>query len=890
MAQKTASSRRPPRSNVNKVARATWLTIDSPYAAPVRVRAGNSEQCDRPKLISRQERPYSASQVASTTSSRLTQPSLRPSSARRQRPISASRARYMQVESIAFPLQNSFLNSHEGCISPSPEKSEIQILHEVDSTAMQVKLHALLEMWDEDQLTFRSTALFCEAMFKQAVALTRTMPRPNAFVSAVAFTGLAQMGTVFAKEHPSLLQMIDEVGTAMYSNFLDFQHFENLETHRSSLFYQRGKPWFQDMMRQKMQCDCLQNSVICLQNEVDKLQERLQEVLRDKLNVAATPATAHASSQCDNCDEYSTSSVFPLENLSLKSQTDEIVKAFSRISDVDAQHVLSILLEKAVDRDLTMLPETLAVTIGEMEEQHRQKFLRECFDYVTTSELHDAIQERDDLNDDTCHQSFVENLSNLLQTQVDSETSIEVESSSSVNGDVAQSEEDRIGKRVHELMELVEDVATEVSSFKSIHRPLLSDSVLERLSKFENPTKRPKKEQQDEGQEIECECTCGRHILLDDGESKEDEFSFEASVDTDIFNDEDIKKYRPRRKSTLMRPMSASLGRRKNAISFNPRADLTRRSSDAFHVFPLAEVCHLLSAILHLQFSRDASELVNASNATSLFDERFGFLKQGAGPMSFKALAKDFLTRKYGIKSIAVMHTMQLERSLLHYSTKDSHVRCTLFSWFFGSDTTRTQSKNYAFFFYQKFLKCLINLIALKKKSRSNSIASLSVSGTSQPLAYGTLITMWNGYIGDGEPMKSRTIPTFLALETCKQTFPRSMQRTGEFTSFREKLFRHNLSDKSIELELFLHMTMTAWQQIFDIQMQEVSKTIAEMVGVLDLDGFEQCLSANGLDFTTGERYELFDLLTLEGDESVVESKKMIQLVMEAKYLNPLRL
>ncbi|KAI9983621.1 hypothetical protein PInf_007686 [Phytophthora infestans] len=194
-------------------------------------------------------------------------------------------------------------------------------------------------------------------------------------------------------------------------------------------------------------------------------------------------------------------------------------------------------------------------------------------------------------------------------------------------------------------------------------------------------------------------------------------------------------------------------------------------------------------------------------------------------------LAKDYLVRKYGIKSIAVMHTMQLERSLLHYTAKDNHVRCDLFSWFFGADKTRTQSKDYAFAFFQKLIKCILNLYAAKKAARSNS-------------------------------------------------------RSSHFTLSREQLYRHNLEEKTIELEEFLRLAMTTWQLIFDCYLQEVLKTI-ETVQVIDFEGFARCLSANDLEFTTGERYELFDLMTQEGDESVIPSKKMVQLILEAKYLKP---
>jgi hypothetical protein len=231
---------------------------------------------------------------------------------------------------------------------------------------------------------------------------------------------------------------------------------------------------------------------------------------------------------------------------------------------------------------------------------------------------------------------------------------------------------------------------------------------------------------------------------------------------------------------------------------------------------------------------------------------------------------------------------MQLERSLLHYTAKDNHVRCELFSWFFGADKARVQSKDYAFSFFQKLVKSILSLYAAKKAPRSNSITSLTtpMSPQPQPLAYSALITTWTECVGDGEPTNPRSIPATLALDTCKQIFPPGMQKSSHFALFREKMYRSSLEQKAIELEEFFRGAMAAWQLAFDAQVQEASRSI-EAAGVLDQDGFARCLVANGLEFTTGERYELFDLLTEGADDSVVPTKKMVQLLVEAKHLRP---
>ncbi|KAL3672723.1 hypothetical protein V7S43_002016 [Phytophthora oleae] len=882
-----AGNGRPPRPKAHKPS-AAW-SMNSPYAGSVRA-SPRAAKLARQEPKERPKRPLSA-QVAS---SRTAQTSPRPNSARPARPQSASQARYMQLETIAFPMDSSSeFDTCEACLSPS--SSDMDVLQESDSTAMHLKLQALLEMWGEEHLGFRSSALFCETTFKQAKALATRMPRPNAFISAVTFACLTQMGILLEGQYPFLARMIEELGTAVYSNFSDLRHRNELEEstqHQSALLFEHGKPWFQEVLMQKMRCKSFQTSVDSCKNEVLLLKEMLQEA-RSANSAAVASAILREPSQREKLDEYYIPPVLRLEDLGLESLSEEVLNVFTKISDADARHLLALILENAVERDLTKLPDMLAASVGNMKGRDRRNFLRECFDYVTPSELQDSLHGRDEINDDKKYQALVDDLHEMLQLRPPEESDLKTSSSATVA--LFHSEEARIGKRVHEFVELVEDIATEVSFFEPKHQALFTDPLLERLRKFECPVKRLKKEHEriqrqrlqttNEEENPQCECVCGRHRLVDDEGMKEDEVLPETPVENE--QDGDLKKQKSQRKSSLKRPLSAPTGRRKNAISFNTRFGSPRKSSVSTHVFPLAEVCHLLSAILHLQFSRDAVEPLSAKSegvSALMFDDRFEFLKPDAGQRTFKTLAKDYLVRKYGIKSIAVMHTMQLERSLLHYTTRDNHIRCELFSWFFGADKARAQSKDYAFAFFQKLIKCLLNLFATKKTPRSNSITS--ISSVSPPLAYSTLITTWTECLGDGEATNSRTIASTIVLETCKQVFPPLMQRNSHFTIFREKLYRQSLEQKTVELEEFLHGAMTAWQLVFDEQMMEATKTI-EAAGVLDPDGFARCLIANELEFTTGERYELFDLLTQEADESVVPSKKMALLIMEAKYLRP---
>uniref|UniRef100_H3GLU8 Uncharacterized protein n=1 Tax=Phytophthora ramorum TaxID=164328 RepID=H3GLU8_PHYRM len=747
----------------------------------------------------------------------------------------------------------------EACLSPPRSSAEADALRETDSGALQLKLQALLEMWSEEQPNFRSPALFCETTFKQAKALVSRMPRPDAFLSAVAFACLTQMSSAFDEQYPFLNNVIGEVGAALYSNFAELQlqvELDDQAKHQSALFFERGKPWFQELVDQKMRCQTFQTSADASKNEIRLLTEMLQEArAATSTALSSAAATQGTPSRRETFDEYYIPPALQLGDLSLESLSDEVLKAFTDISDADARHLLALLLENAVEREIPKLPDMVAATVGHMKGQDRREFLRECFDYVTPSELQDALHDRDETNDDKRYQVLVGDLHDLLQLHPQKEDN---ESSSSPSATVAlfHSEEARIGKRVHELIDLVEDVATE------------------RLKKEHEIMKRQQADDEDNPQ-------------------YEDEGAIQVPdvrVENEPQKVDDSKKQKPRRRSTLTRPLSAPSGRRKNAISFNARFGSPRKSSASLHVFPLAEVCHLVSSILHLQFSRDAAESpqVSWTGAVSIltFDERFAFLRQDAAAATFKTLAKDYLVRKYGIKSIAVMYTLQLERSLLHYAAQDNNVRCELFGWFVGADKARGQSKDFAFAFFQRLVKCILSLFAVKKAPRPNSVTSSSqpMSPKPQPLAYSALITMWTECIGDGEPTNLRAIPATLALEACKQVFPPAMQRNSHFTLFREKLYRHSLEQKTIELEEFFRGAMTVWQLVFDGQMQEASNSL-ETAGALDLDGFARCLITSGLEFTTGERLELFDLLTQDCDESIVPSKKMVHFIMEAKYL-----
>ncbi|RLN21414.1 hypothetical protein BBJ28_00015315 [Nothophytophthora sp. Chile5] len=833
-------------------------------------------------------------------------------SARPSRPLSASQARYAQLETISFPMQTGVESSSESCqacISPrlpaNPEGEAVEPL-EMDTTALQTKFQALLEMWEDEQRSFRSPALFCETIFTQVKALVGSLPRPNRFLSAVAFACLDQMGCLMEKQYPFLLQAINELGAALYCNFTELQSEmdppEQSKNH-CVLFFERGKPWFQELAAQKHRVQSLRAATQASKDEV----RLLTEMLREARAVTAAPTAIsmpRTPSKREKVNDSDHHAAFQLRHLDCQSASDEVLQTFAALPDKDARQVLSRLIQSAEHRRLPKLGETLAETLGRLEEGERREFLRECFDSVSSNELQTALHDRGETNDDKCYQMLLDDLSELLQLQPQEETR-EIKVTAITQRVLFHSEEAQIKKKIHELVDLVEDLAVEVALLAPKHSALLPEALRQRLRGYECPLKRMDRTREMmmygdqraelEAEEPKCECVCGKHWLMDDTDDGEDDHHRKASATQSSVQQaepqEDDRKARKPRRSTLKRPLSAPSGRRKNAINFGSRLGSPRHSNASIHIFPLAEVCHLSTAILHLQFSRNAIELPSngGGGAVSMLsgDDRWAFLRRDAAPETFKTLAKDYLVRKYGIKSIAVMHMLQLERSLIHYSVKESHVRCELFGWFFGADKARVQSKDFAFAFFQKLVKSLLSLLSMKKAGRSNSISSAAVIPvTQQPLAYSTLISLWTAFIGDGETAGARSVPTSIALEACKLAFPTAMHQSIEYLTLREKLYRRGLEQQAAELEAFFRETMQVWQRVFDGQMLEISRSL-ESSGVLDLDGFARCLIANDLEFTTGERYELFDLLTLENDATVIPSKKLVQLVMEVKYLRP---
>ncbi|GAB9467250.1 hypothetical protein Gpo141_00004603 [Globisporangium polare] len=854
------------------------------------------------------------------------------------------------------------------------------------------KLRSFLESWQDEELSFRSSILFSETTFAQA----KDWPKPNAFLAAIAYGCLEQFGFFLEKEYPLLIDIITELGSAVYSNFGELLELQQLhqqqqqqyqETSQSPsppplsipgrnrfLFYfQHGQHWFQDVAEQKHHTETLKFTAASSKDEIQRLNDKLHtqqaaqthELLQLNKSLPsesrhgeskASPSSFSAFSDPYNCAGFQ----FPqLRNIlySDNGSTDrhsqgmigrldlqpsdydfwpcceEILLVFQSLPPKEALKVLSTLLEKSAELSIPMLGEAYAVAVDLLDEKERRRFLREYFLLVSSSELQDALHQRDECNDEKRWQLFIDELKERLGLGLsDSEDSNEaVDFSSKLSGSCIgsaqqqpgtttrrkrlerfHSDEAKVGAKVHEMMELLEDLAAE-ASFLDEKQSGLSSELLKKLREYEDPDKRAEKGREltmkaslkrspfnlPQGDSKQCACHCGKHRLV----HQDDELQQQPVVDpVDQDDSEDERKkasLRPR-KSTMKRPLSA---KRKNAVSFGNR--LSRGSTTQLRLFPLAEVCHMLSAILHLKFSRDVTEAASIgggsgrSDPTSLImEDRWSFLRRTTKPVTFKTLAKDFLTRKYGIKSIAVMHTLQLERSLMFYSAMDKHVRCELFAWFFGADKLRLQSKDYAFQFFQKLVKSLMSLFtSTKKPTGLNSSIISSIGGgrsggdaTAQQLSFATLISVWTEFIGDGESANSGTLVRYLApshaVDACSSSFPVRIKESSEYASLLERLYRLGLEKDQVELEAFFKRAMEVWQVVFDRFVSEVESTLG--IGGSDafnFDAFTACVARNDMELTGGERLEIFDLLTSDDDESAVSRKKMVAFFLEAKYL-----
>lgn len=735
------------------------------------------------------------------------------------------------------------------------------------------------------------------------------------------------------------------------------------ERNRFLFYFQHGQHWFQDVAEQKHHAETLMFTAASSKDEIQRLNDKLHaqqaaqthELLQRNNSLHREPGHGESKASPNSfsafLDPYNRAGFqFPqLRNIlySDNSGTDrhspgmigrldlqssdydfwpcceEILLVFQSLPPKEELKVLSTLMEKSAELGIPMLGEAYAVAVDLLDEKERRRFLREYFLLVSSSELQDALQQRDECNDEKRWQLFINELKERLGLGLpDDDEAMDFTVSISTNSSLGaqqkpsdrsrrlerfHSDEAKVGAKVHEMMELLEDLAVE-ASFLDERQSGLSGELLKKLREYEDPDKRVAKARElmmkaslkrsfdvPSSESKQCACHCGKHRLI----HQDDELQQQPLVDQDDSDDERKKARLKPRKSTMKRPLSA---KRKNAVSFGNR--LSRGSTTQLRLFPLAEVCHMLSAILHLKFSRDATEAAaiggdGRSDPTSLImEDRWSFLRRMSKPATFKTLAKDFLTRKYGIRSIAVMHTLQLERSLVYYSAMDKHVRCELFAWFFGADKLRLQSKDYAFQFFQKLVKNLMSLLTSTKKPPGISSSITIGSGrngadaTPQQLSFATLISVWTEFIGDGESANNgaleRYLAPILAVDACNSSFPVCIKESSEYASLLEWLYRLGLEKDQVELEAFFKRAMEVWQIVFDRFLNEVEGTLdvgGSATDAFDFDAFTTCVARNDMELTGGERLEIFDLLTSDDDESAVSRKKMLAFFLEAKYL-----
>lgn len=699
-------------------------------------------------------------------------------------------------------------------------------------------------------------------------------------------------------------------------------------TNRFLFYFQHGSHWFQDLAMHKNRDETLQSTVTAAKDEIQRLhdkvrkqhainQQLMQQLHQSKTNETPSEAQTKASVS-ERKQSWVRRKLHPDQDMSnddndpLSSEyewqpsNEEILYTFATLAPKDAVRLLGRLIERSAELQLPQLGETFAIGVDILDEKERRNFLRDFFRYVPSDELQEALRDRDEYNDSKRWGNLISELKDALN--LDDNTNMKVGESQ------LHSDEARITAKIHAMVELLEDIAVEVS-FLDETRMGLSPDLMSKLTAYETPTKRIEKarelmaraknsanmklaESPSDEKIPQCGCHCGKHRLVHEDDDK--------SHMPDESEDDQKLQLKPRRKA----------GRRKNAVNFGSRMSLHRNSSLAARLFPLAEVCHLITSIIHLKFSRDLADAslitTNASTSSSgWLDDRWAYLRPSLKPVTFKTLVKDYLVRKYGIKSIAVMHTMQLERSLVHYSALHQHIRCDLFAWFFGVDKLRLTSKDFAFRFFQQLLKNLLR--GFIKKPTTGTIASSSITAG---LPYASMVALWTEYIGDGEvispgqagpnPSLMRFLTPAHAMDACNLSFPVKMKEAAEFTSYQEKLYRLGLQKDQLELESFFRSTMDVWQSIFDRMLSQVvanttqglasngsssnretttaAATEVSMSEMLDDAQFARCLEANSMELTTGERLQLFDLLTQQerDDDTRVSVKTVVVFLLSA--------
>lgn len=623
----------------------------------------------------------------------------------------------------------------------------------------------------------------------------------------------------------------------------------------------------------------------------------------------------------------------------------EVRRVFEALGDAEALKLTRALLEAGADRQLPLLGEALAVGVDQLAEPARREFLREYFAFIESDELQAALRHRDERNNDRRLEELVAELVDALKLHG---------GGGGGNGDAAapqsgtatfHSDEARVLKRALDQRELLEDVAAELAFLDDAASAALPERLRSRLRPYETAAKRVAKAQELMARASSarpvvpvvvpvvqpaapvCGCACGHHRLvsaaaaarldaLDAADSLDPPAALEPeppeTKPVDPSQGVDSEQRKARRRSTARRPQSAG-ARRKNGVNFGSQLAARRGSvtGGAPRLFPLAEVCHLLAAAVQLQFSRDAAEeaaaVASASASASAAstaalegvsllagDGRWAFLRRRAPP--FKALARDLLVRRYGIRSIAAMHALQLERSLAHYAA-DGHARCELFAWFLGAaDPRRAASRDHAFRFFQRLVKAVMRLCAARRPAppAPPSPAKQQQQQPQEPaLAFSAVVAAWSESIGDGDGPATgpgaKLLAAPLALEALRHALPEAMRLAAEVAALQQRLHRAGLERKPVEVELFLRRAMDAWQRAFEPLAAAVEATLAREPR-LDVAGFGRCLAAHGLELSTGERLELFDLLARDADEDardagVLGSRQLARFVLEAQYL-----
>ncbi|TMW66705.1 hypothetical protein Poli38472_014017 [Pythium oligandrum] len=857
----------------------------------------------------------------------------RPASASRVRVTATTSTAYLRrafdvqeeedddVDIIAFPMASPSKNQ-----PPSrPEAPAVpSSLHPPHSDDMAQRINPFdrtaaaqfLQSWENDAASFRSPTLFAESTLAVAKAMTADWESPNPLMTSIAWAllDLVAAQSAMRLQYPFLADVLMIVRSAILADDSSIDASTPWSQWAWQYFH-HARYWYQEAQGLRDQMDALRSAAQSAKDELKRVTTELQkervsrlvERTQARVKLAASAASASIEDKTRGKEEdgmypqikqllYAEGKGAYLDTSGYEFEPcrAEILLVFGSLPQLDARKLLSMLLERAMEMELPDLGEMYALAVDMLPEKERRKFLAEYFQLISSEELQDALRGRDESNLEKRWRVFLDEMKDALRLQSSSSPKRPNESVNSTFIPSFHSDEARVTSKIYDLIDLLEEIAAEVAIAEETDPIALSEDVVERLKVYQNGKKKMDKARrlmrampratprspvgtQDPPTspvtQHECACFCGRHRLVS-VDVPEQTHEVETLVDEpgggNNADDEGGygKKKGGRRKTRRIsqaRPLSAR-GNRKSSINATAKVS-TRGSVLTVRLFAQSEVCHMISMIVQMQFSRDVGAPRRGSIGRENYEPTFSV------KTTLRALAKDFLTRKYGVKSIATMHMLQLERSLVHYGVTVNNTRCEIFAWFIGADKKLSWCKDLGYRFFLVLVKSLCAVLLRKPLSS---------------LSYAELVTVWTEQIGDGDCSTSgtarKTVQAAQAVEACQSSFPSWMKDTDGYASMIQK-FR--VDGEFLSVETMLKRAMDAWACHFSSKyatLEALANTATGGQEELEFETFCKCMSVLRVELTSGERLEHFDQLAVDDEKYVTKSKALL-LAMELNYL-----